>query len=109
LFPAPLVHADFAATAALAVADQERPAARVEVVLGEGERLLDAQPGAPQDDDHRSHAPAVAVIGRVAHDSHDLLDRRGVGRVPHSLVARRAPGVVRQRRRRAAPPGRVKH
>jgi hypothetical protein len=22
-----------------------------------------AQPGAPQDDDHRSHAPAVSVIG----------------------------------------------
>jgi hypothetical protein len=75
LFPAPLVHADLAATAALAVADQQRPAARVEVVLGERERFLDAEPGAPQDDDHRSHAPAVAVIGRVAHNRHDLLHR----------------------------------
>jgi hypothetical protein len=37
----------------------------VEVVLGERERFLDAQPRAPQDDDHRSHAPAVAVVGGV--------------------------------------------
>jgi hypothetical protein len=47
LFPTPLVHADLAATAALAVADQQRPAARVEVVLRERERFLDAEPGAP--------------------------------------------------------------
>src|SRR2546423_8937765 len=33
--PAPLVHPDFAALAALAVADEERPASRVEVALGE--------------------------------------------------------------------------
>jgi hypothetical protein len=36
LFPAPLVHADLAARAALAVADQQRPATRVEVVLQGG-------------------------------------------------------------------------
>jgi hypothetical protein len=29
------------------VADKQRPAARVQVVFGERERLLDAQPGAP--------------------------------------------------------------
>jgi hypothetical protein len=55
----------------LPFADQDRSAPVVEVVLGERERLLNAQPGAPQDDDHRSHAPAVTVIGRVAHDRHD--------------------------------------
>ena len=64
LLPAPLVHPDLAPAAALAVADQDRSAPVVEVVLGERERLLDAQPGAPEDDDHRSHAPAVTVIGR---------------------------------------------
>ena len=48
LSPAPLVHADLAPTAALAVAHQQRPAARVEVVLGERERLLDAQASAPE-------------------------------------------------------------
>jgi hypothetical protein len=59
--------------AALGVADENRSAPVVEVVLGERQRLLDAQPGAPQDDDHRSHAPAVPVVGRVAHDGHDLV------------------------------------
>jgi hypothetical protein len=72
----------------------------VEIVLGERERFLDAQPGAPQDDDHRAHAPAVTVIGGVAHDRHDLLHRRRVGRVAHPLVARRAPGVVAGQGRR---------
>ena len=52
LLPAPLVHADLAAAPALAVADQDRSAAAVEVVLGERERFLDAQPGAPEHDDH---------------------------------------------------------
>ena len=66
----------------------------VEVVLGERERLLDAQAGAPEHDDHRSHPPAVTVIGRVAHDRHDLLDRGRVGGVAHALVARRATGVI---------------
>jgi hypothetical protein len=63
-----------------------------------------------QDDDHRSHAPAVAVIGGLAHDRHDLLHRRRVGRVAHSLFARWAAGVVAgQGRRRATPPRRVEH
>jgi hypothetical protein len=44
----------------------------VEIVLGERERFLAAQPRAPQDDDHRAHAPAVTVIGGVAHDRDDL-------------------------------------
>jgi hypothetical protein len=72
----------------------------VEIVLGEGERLLDAQPRAPQHDDHRAHAPAVTVIGGVAHDRHDLLQGRRVSRVAHPLVARRAPGVVARQGRR---------
>jgi len=35
----------------------------VEVVLCERECFLDAQAGGPEDDDHRSHAPAVTVVG----------------------------------------------
>jgi hypothetical protein len=78
------------------------------IALGERERFLDAQPGAPQDDDHRLHAPAVTVIGDVAHHRHDLLHRRRVVRVAHPLVARWAAGVVAgQGRRRATPPHRV--
>jgi hypothetical protein len=80
----------------------------VKGVLGEGERLLDAQAGAPEDDDHRSHAPAVAVAGRVAHDRDDLVDGGRVRWVAHALVARRTPGVItRHRRGRATAPRRV--
>jgi hypothetical protein len=53
----------------------------IEFVLGERERFLDAQPSAPQDHDHRSHAPAVTVLGGVAHHRDDLLHRRRVGRI----------------------------
>jgi hypothetical protein len=42
-------------------------------MLGERQRFPDAQDGAPQHDDHRSHTPAVPVIGCVAHDRHDLV------------------------------------
>jgi hypothetical protein len=42
LLAAPLVHADLAAAAALAATHQEGAAPRVEVVLGERERLLEA-------------------------------------------------------------------
>jgi hypothetical protein len=48
LLEAPLVHADLAALAALAVADQQRSAVLVEVDLGQRERFSDAQAGAPQ-------------------------------------------------------------
>jgi hypothetical protein len=79
-------------------------------VLGERERLLDAQPGAPEDNDHRSRAPAVMVVGDATHDRHDLVHRGRIGRVAHSLVARRAAGVIAgQRRRRAAAPRSVEH
>jgi hypothetical protein len=62
LLPAPLVHADLAPPAALAAADQQRSASRVEVVLGKSERLLEPQPGTPQQDDHRAQREAVTVI-----------------------------------------------
>ncbi|HYX86239.1 MAG TPA: hypothetical protein VE777_14810 [Gaiellales bacterium] len=82
----------------------------IEVVLGELKGLLDAHPGAPEDNDHRSHSPAMPVLGRVAHDRHDLVHRGRVGRVAHPLVARRAAGVIAgQRRGRTAAPGRVEH
>jgi hypothetical protein len=43
-YPASFVHADLAPPATLAVADQDRPAPLVEIMLSERERLLDAQP-----------------------------------------------------------------
>lgn len=51
LVPAPGVHADFAASFALAVTDKQRAAGMVEIRFGESERFLDAQPGTP-------HSPA---------------------------------------------------
>jgi hypothetical protein len=41
VLPSPLVHADFAAAAALAAADEQRAATVVEVGLGERQRLVD--------------------------------------------------------------------
>ena len=61
LLPAPLVHADLAALAALAVSDQQRTAPGVEVALCERERFVDAQAAAPEHDDQRAQPPAVTV------------------------------------------------
>ena len=110
LLPAPLVHAELAAFAALAVADQQRAAPGVEVVLCERERFVDAQAAAPEHDDQRAQAPPVAVPPGEAHHRDDLLDRRRVGRVAHALVARRTPRVIaRNRGGRAAPAGGVEN
>jgi hypothetical protein len=77
---------------------QQRSAARVEVGLGERERLADAQAGAPQRDDQAAQAAAVDAVAGAAHDGHDLLDRRRIRRVAHPRVARRPAGVeLRQR------------
>src|SRR4051812_23237136 len=51
LFEAPVVHADLAAAAAFATAHENRAAATVEIELVEIERFLNAQTGAPKDDD----------------------------------------------------------
>jgi hypothetical protein len=58
LLPAPFVHPDLAAAATLAAADEDRSAPVVKVVLGQRQRFLDAQAGAPKNDDHRSQPPA---------------------------------------------------
>ena len=64
LLPGPVVHADLAAAAALAAPDQQRAAARIEVGLGERERLVDAQPGAPQHHDQAAQPAAVHACRR---------------------------------------------
>ena len=40
--PPPVVHADLASASALPAADEQRASARIEIALGQGERLLDA-------------------------------------------------------------------
>ena len=79
LLEAPVVHADLAAAAALAAAHEHRAAPRVEVELGEIERFLDAQPGAPEHDDQPAGASAMYAVAAAAHDRDDLLGARRVG------------------------------
>ena len=62
LLPGPAVHADLAAATALPAADEDRAAAGVEVSLGERERFVDAQPGAPEHDDHSAHPQAMGLV-----------------------------------------------
>jgi hypothetical protein len=60
---APVVHPDLAAFVALAVTDEQRTAALVEVRFGQRERLLDPQPGTPQH--HDQAACAIPVPGHL--------------------------------------------
>ena len=69
-------NADLGSPPALSVTNPNRSARHVKAVLGERERLLDAQPGAPQHDDNRAQPPAVTVIGGLAHHRDDLLHPR---------------------------------
>jgi len=77
---------------------QQRAATRIQVGLGERERLVDAQPGPPEHDDEAAQAPPVDAVARAAHHRHDLLDRRRIRGIAHPLVARRPAGMeLRQR------------
>src|SRR5829696_6755284 len=62
LLPRPVVHPDLAAAAALAAPHQQRATARVQVGLGERERLVDAQAGSPQHDDQAAQPAAVHAV-----------------------------------------------
>jgi hypothetical protein len=84
---------DLAAPATLAAPHQQRTAPRIEVGLGERERLTDPQPSAPQHNDQAAQPATVDTVTGVAHHADDLIDRRRIRRVAHPLVARRPPGV----------------
>jgi hypothetical protein len=92
-FPAPRVHSQFAAAAALATVDKQRAAAVVQVGFGERERFLDSWPCAPQDHNQAAQSAAVRAGSRDAHDGDDFLDFRWIGRVTQAFVAWRAAGV----------------
>jgi hypothetical protein len=78
---------------ALAVPDQNRAAAPVKIGLGQRQRLVDPQTGAPEHHDQRADATAVAIVVGLAHNGHDLIDGRRVGRVALTLVSRGGPGA----------------
>jgi hypothetical protein len=75
-------------------------------------RRLDPQPGAPQHDDQRVVAMAVAIVPGLAHDRDDLIDRWRVRRVglallcagpsPHATRAWSPASGVARRRQAAA-------
>ena len=50
-FPPPRVHADLATAPTLTTTDQQRAAPLIKITLGERERFLDTQAGAPPDHD----------------------------------------------------------
>jgi hypothetical protein len=109
LLPAPLVHADLSAAAALAAPDKQRAAAAVQARLAKRQRLVDAQPGPPKHDDHTAQPTSVTAIAGRPHDGDDLLDGRRVGRIAQALVAGRATDVeTRHGRRRATSTGTIK-
>ena len=91
---APDVHADLAPAAALAAAHEHRSAPRVEIEFGQRQRFLDAQPGAPQDDDQRAHPVAMETLAGLAHHGDDLFRPGRVGQVALTLVAWDAAEVV---------------
>ena len=45
---------------------------RVEIALAERERLLDAKPTTPEDDDHGAQATAVATTSNLAHHGEEV-------------------------------------
>jgi hypothetical protein len=81
LFPAPAVHADLAALAALAAANKDCPAATVKIALSQRERLADPQARAPEHDDQAAQSVSGRAVAGCAHDPDDLLGRRWVGGV----------------------------
>ena len=87
LLSAPRVHADFAASSAFAVANEQRSPSLVEVGFAERERFLNAQAGTPQDHDQASRPlPMRAVAGTspsfaLRHQSESArISLRGAGR-----------------------------
>jgi hypothetical protein len=59
LFPRPTAHADFAPAATLAAPYEQRAASLVKIVFSQFQRLVNAEPGSPEDHDERAHPPAV--------------------------------------------------
>jgi hypothetical protein len=87
LLPGPAVHPDLAALAALTAPHEDRAADRVQVTLGQRQRLADPQPGTPQHDDQTAQPHPIRIITRSAHHGDDLLNRRWVWRVLQALIA----------------------
>lgn len=62
LLPRPAVHPDLPRAAAFAVPNEHRSATRIEIGLGQVERLADPHPSAPEKHDQRAQANTVEPI-----------------------------------------------
>ncbi|MHB8695788.1 MAG: hypothetical protein ACYDHH_31610 [Solirubrobacteraceae bacterium] len=84
--------------------DQDRPALRVEVGLGQRQRFLNPKPGTPQHHDQRAEPTPVPVLPGLAHHANDLVDRWGIGWVALPFVrwsvTSTVPGIAAGERRR---------
>jgi hypothetical protein len=86
MLPSPLVHADSAAAAALAAANEQRAAAMVQVRRAQCQRLVNTQPRAPEHDGHSAQPTPVGTLAGGVHDGDNLLHGWCVGGVTHALV-----------------------
>jgi hypothetical protein len=68
------------------LAHEQRPTPRIEVALAERERVLNAQPAAPQHDDQCSQPEAMPIVAGLAHDRDDLFHGRRVGGIEPPLL-----------------------
>lgn len=72
LAPCPAVHADFAALASLATADEHSATAAVKIALLQIERFADAEPGAPEEHDQgaesrpSARSPTVRITATIS-------------------------------------------
>jgi hypothetical protein len=94
VLPSPIVHANLAPLGALALADKQRAAVGLEVRLGEHQGLLNPKSSSPQHHDQRAQTSAMRCVAGLAHDGHNLLDPRWIGRIAPSFVPRWAARVM---------------
>ena len=86
-------HADLSTAATLAASNEHRATPAVEVKLGQIERFLDPQPGAPEHSDQSARAVTVQPVAAATHDGDDLLGARRVGRAQDRARSLRRVGL----------------
>ena len=89
----PIVHSDFAASAAFAAAYQDRSTTGVEIELGESKRFTDAQPGTPEHGDQPAQPLTVDCVTSGPRKRDDFLHGRRINWVAHALPTRRTASV----------------
>jgi len=92
--PRPGVHSDRAPLIVLAVPDEDGPATRVEVRLGQRESVRDPKPGTPEHDNQSAQPSTVPSVSGLAHHGDDLVHGGRIGRVTLAFVPRGLSGAM---------------